>query len=193
MIESILKGAWLGFCIAAPVGPIGMLVLNQSLERGRWQGLASGFGAALADLIYGCLAVAGVHLTAQYARLSAILGGMFLLFLAWRSWRKTTAREVALPNERGLFGSIAVTFILTLSNPMTILSFAAMVASTGADAPAYFIFGIFSGSMLWWVILSTAAGWLGATIDIRGVLLNRLSAATLALFGIWAIWNKGLR
>lgn len=193
MIESILKGAWLGFCIAAPVGPIGMLVLNQSLERGRWQGMASGFGAALADLIYGCLAVAGVRLTAQYARLSAILGGMFLLFLAWRSWRKTTAREVALPRERGLFGSIAVTFSLTLSNPMTILSFAAMVASTGADAPAYFIFGIFSGSMLWWAILSTAAVWLGATIGIRGVLLNRLSAATLALFGIWAIWSKGLR
>lgn len=193
MIDSILKGIWLGFCIAAPVGPIGMLVLNQSLERRHWQGLASGFGAALADLIYGSLAVAGVRLSAQYARLSAILGGMFLLFLAWKSWRKTIAKEVALPKERGLFGSTAMTFILTLSNPMTILSFAAMVASAGADAPAYFIFGIFLGSMLWWAILSTAAGWLSATIGIRAVLLNRLSAATLALFGIWAIWNKGLR
>jgi threonine/homoserine/homoserine lactone efflux protein len=189
----MLKGVWLGFCIAAPVGPIGLLVLKQSLERGRWAGLASGLGAALADLIYGLLAVAGIRLAVQYARLSAIVGGAFLLYLAWRSWGKTTATDVAMPKGQSLFGSTATTFALTLSNPMTILSFAALVASTGAEAPTYFVLGIFSGSMLWWAMLSTSAGWLGARIDIRGAVLNRLAAVTLALFGVWAIWNKGLR
>ena len=109
MIEPMLKGVWLGFCVAAPVGPIGSLVLKLSLERGRWAGLAAGLGAALADLLYGFLAVAGIRLAMQYERLSAIVGGAFLLYLAWRSWgrpppqtlpwRKGGACSVVLPQR----------------------------------------------------------------------------------------------
>jgi putative LysE/RhtB family amino acid efflux pump len=106
---------------------------------------------------------------------------------------KTTATDVAMAQGRSLFGSTATTLALTLSNPMTILSSAAMVASTGAEALTYFVLGVFFGSMLWWAILSTSAGWLGTRSDIRAAVLNRLASITLALFGIWAIWNKGLR
>ena len=77
---------WLGLCIAAPVGPIGLLVLKESLSRGYWAGLASGFGAALADLTYGSLAVAGVRIVKGHDRLIAVTGGLFLLGLLYDFW-----------------------------------------------------------------------------------------------------------
>jgi arginine exporter protein ArgO len=76
---------------------------------------------------------------------------------------------------------------------MTILSFAAMIASTGVEAPLYFVTGVFLGSMLWWTLLSTAAAWLCAFVEVRGIVLNRIAAITLGAFGVWAIVGKGLR
>jgi putative LysE/RhtB family amino acid efflux pump len=193
VLSSIAKGVWLGFCIAAPVGPIGTLVLKQSLQWGFRAGLASGLGATLADLSYGFLAAAGVRLAAAYARPVAVLGGGFLLWLAWRSWRETPPQNVAVPEPRSLIRNVVTTFLLTLSNPMTILAFAAMIASTGADAPEWFVLGIFSGSMLWWIILSLTSAWLAAFLKLRGALLNRIAAVTLGAFGVWAIFAKGLK
>lgn len=192
MTGAIWKGAWLGFCVAAPVGPIGALVLKQSLRRGRWAGLSSGLGAALGDLMYGFLAVAGVRLAAAYARPVAVTGGFVLLCLAWKSWQERPPEDAAVAKS-GMLSSTAATFALTVSNPMTILSFGAMVASTGTDAPAHFVTGVFLGSMLWWAILSMTGAWLRGFIEIRGVVLNRLAALTLASFGVRAIWSGGWR
>jgi len=189
VLGSVFKGVWLGFCIAAPVGPIGILVLTQALRRGPAAALASGLGAALADLIYGLLAVAGVRLAAGHARMVGLTGGVILLWLALKSWRERPAPA----EKKAPLGGTATTFLLTLSNPMTILSFAALVASTGGAAPAYFVAGVFLGSMLWWTILSLTAGPLRRWIEIRGAVLDRLSAVTLACFGIWAIWTRALK
>ena len=192
MVGSVLKGVWIGFCIAAPVGPIGILVLKQALQHGRGAGLASGFGAALADLVYGFLAVAGVRLVAGQGRTVAVTGGFVLLWLAWRFWRETPSEDASVMVRKSGLSGAATTFALTLSNPMTILSFAAIVASTGTDAPALFVTGIFVGSMLWWATLSLTAVWLRAWIELQGVVLNRVAAVTLAGFGFWAIWGRSL-
>ena len=186
MVSSILRGVWLGFSIAAPVGPIGVLVLKRALQSGRWAGIRSGFGAALADLIYGFLAVAGVRLAAGYSRGVAIAGGSVLLWLAWRSWKERPRADGDGEAEERYRGTLA-TFLLTLSNPMTILSFAAMVASAGADAPALFVVGVFSGSMLWWVVLSIGAAAFRPALEGKGIALNRLAAVTLGCFGLWAL------
>jgi putative LysE/RhtB family amino acid efflux pump len=190
MIGSVLKGAWLGLCIAAPIGPIGILVLTRALRWGRGAGLASGFGVALADLIYGLLAVAGVRLAAGHARTLAIVGGFILLWLAWRLWRQMPSGDAAPAARMSRWSCAATTFLLTMSNPMTIVLFGAMVASAGAGRPAQFVGGIFLGSMLWWTVLSFAAAWLRRWIEIRGVVLNRIAAVTLAAFGLWAIWSQ---
>jgi threonine/homoserine/homoserine lactone efflux protein len=192
MTDSLLKGAWLGLCIAAPVGPIGLLVIKRSFSEGRAAGLASGLGAALADLFYGILAVIGVRFAGAFARPVAFIGGLLLLWLAWRAWRERPAGESAAAKAGGLLTCVATTFALTISNPMTILFFAAAVSSAGGAAPVWFVAGVFSGSMLWWCILSSSANWLGQNIGIRGVWLNRIAAITLASFGGWAIWSKGL-
>jgi putative LysE/RhtB family amino acid efflux pump len=144
-------------------------------------------------MCYGFLAVAGVRLAAAYARPIALLGGCFLLWLAWKSWRETPVEGVAVKERDGITRNVATTFVLTLSNPMTILSFAALIAGTGTSAAAYFVLGVFFGSMLWWTILSTTSAWIAAHMKLRGVVLNRLAAVTLGAFGIWTIWAKGLK
>ncbi|MEN6534413.1 MAG: LysE family transporter [Bryobacteraceae bacterium] len=192
MTASVLRGAWLGFCIAAPIGPIGVLVMKQAIQRGPGAGLASGFGAALADLIYGFLAAGGVRLAAGYGRVVGATGGAILLCIAYRLWNEPPSRDTVSGGGTSRLGGTFTTFFLTLSNPMTILSFAAMVASAGTDAPLQFVTGVFLGSLLWWAILSLTAVWLRVWIEFRGAILNRLSAVTIACFGLWAIWTKGL-
>lgn len=193
-ILSLAKGAWIGFCIAAPVGPIGTLVLKQSLRSGFRAGLAGGLGAALADLCYGALAAAGVKMAAAYARPVAIGGGLILLWLAWRAWHENPAdKSEATTTDPGRLRSIGITFLLTISNPMTILSFAAMISTAGAENPALFVAGVFLGSVIWWTILSSSAAWIGSRVELHPSLLNRIAAVTLASFGAWGIVMKGLR
>ncbi len=181
-MHPLWNGCGLGFAIAAPVGPIGLLVLQQSINRGMTAGLRCGLGAALADLCYGVLAAAGFTLVARWRAPTALIGGLVLLWLAWRAWRLSGPTRQA-PGEGFLS-----TFLLTLSNPMTILSFAALVAGAGAESPALFVTGIFSGSLAWWLLLSTLAGALGARMTVSAhIWLNRGSALVLAAFGLRAL------
>lgn len=177
----ILDGAVLGFSIAAPVGPIGLLVVRRSLAAGVRAGLACGLGAALADLCYGALAAAGFTLLARWQRPAAALGGLLLCWLASGAWRASAAHAA---DGAGFLS----TFLLTLSNPMTILSFAALVASAGAASPALFVAGVFSGSLAWWLLLSTSAAALRGRFPSSAMLWgNRLSALVLLAFGLLAL------
>jgi len=189
----LAEGAWLGFCIAAPVGPIGTLVLKQSLQSGFRAGIVSGLGAALADLSYGLLAAAGIRMAAGYARPIAVGGGMILIWLAWKTWHEASPRDVTVAQSQGPWRRIGATFLLTISNPMTILSFAAMISAASPADPPRFVIGIFLGSMLWWTVLSALSSTIARHVEIRSSMLNRVAAITLAGFGVWGVLVKGLR
>lgn len=193
MLESFLKGAWIGICIAAPVGPIGTLVLKKSLQWGFRTGLICGAGAALADLCYGLAASAGLHLASAYSRAIAIVGGVFLLWLAFKSWREPHVEESAAVSIQSPLRSLSTTFLLTLSNPITIISFAALIASVGSEAPIWFVAGVFTGSMLWWLVLSGASSSIGRFVQVRGNIVNRAAALVLAAFGVWAIYSRATK
>ena len=191
------RGFVLGFTIAAAVGPISLLTIRRTLAHGRIYGLASGLGVALADATYG--AVAAFGLTAVTAVLVGgrvilgLVGGAFLLFLGWRT---ITARpgEVAVAEDRpGLFGAFASIFGLTITNPMTILSFAALfaglgVAGSGGSEAALIVAGVFCGSATWWLLLTTLVSALRVRITIRGLTwVNRISGLVLLGFAIASI------
>jgi threonine/homoserine/homoserine lactone efflux protein len=191
-----LDALWIGLAIAAPVGPIGLLVIQRTLRHGRVVGLATGLGAAVADAAYGAVGAFGV--TALIRALSAartplaLAGGAFLLWLAWRTWRSAPARHAA-PAQGGpsLAGAFAGTFLLTLSNPATIFSFIAVFATLGARgggvaSPWTMIAGVLVGSALWWLLLSGAVGALRQRFDARAQrLVNRVSALGLTAFALW--------
>ena len=181
-MHPLLTGSILGFSIAAPVGPIGLLVLRRSLAQGMTAGFVSGLGAATADLCYGALAAFGITFLAAWQAPAAVLGGAFLCWLAWRTCVRPRASRPRKPPVS------AGTFALTLSNPMTILSFAAMVAGTGAASPAWFMTGVFAGSVLWWAMLAAGADCCASASRRRTLVwLNRGSALILLAFGVSAL------
>ena len=125
----LLRGLIIGFSIAAPVGPIGVLCIRRTLAQGRAAGLVSGLGAASADALYGCVAGFGLTfvsglLIAQQSWLK-LLGGVFLCYLGVRTLLAQPAERAAAAGGMGLAGAYGSTFLLTLTNPTTILSFAA--------------------------------------------------------------------
>ncbi|HEY4633939.1 MAG TPA: LysE family transporter [Candidatus Limnocylindrales bacterium] len=199
--DLLARGFVLGFTIAAAVGPIAVLCIRRTLAEGRIVGLVSGMGVATADATYGAIAAFGLtaitDLLVDWRRALGLVGGAFLLWLAWRTFRAVPgeAATVADGTRRGLLGAYLSTLGLTLTNPMTILSFAALFVGlgvTGGDTAgaAVLTAGVFLGSASWWVILTTAVGALRSRITptwLRRV--NMVSGLIIGAFGIVAIWS----
>lgn len=185
----------IGLSIAAPVGPIGLLTIQRTLQQGPRAGLATGLGAAAADAVYGAIGAFGVTalinaLTA--ARLPLALGGGgFLLWLAWSIWRAPIAERAAeVRGGSDLLRCFAGTFVLTLSNPATVLSFiavfGALAGRLSVSSPWTMIAGVWIGSALWWLLLSVAVGRLRERFDARWRrAVNGASACVLAGFALW--------
>ncbi len=200
-MEIFLKGIGVGLAVAAPVGPIGILCIRRTLMEGRFAGLATGFGAAAADGVYGIMVAAGFALTGvlvSHAELLKIGGGALIMLLGMLSIRTFFAgsKPVAMtaPSGRGLLGAFSTTFALTLSNPMTILSFVGLVAGLGASvaggaSKAYWlVLGVFLGSALWWLFLVHIA--LVAKSRLSPDLtrwLDVISGAVLTTWGLWIV------
>jgi threonine/homoserine/homoserine lactone efflux protein len=196
-LELFLSSLLIGLSIAAPVGPIGLLTIQRSLEHGARAGLATGLGAAAADAVYGAIGAYGVSwlvngLVAARVPL-ALFGGAFLLWMAWQLLRAPAAQRAAsaAPARNG-WQYFASTFVLTLSNPATIFSFIAIFGSmagrAGSRSPALMVLGVLIGSALWWLLLSSAVGRLRERFDAawrRRV--NVFSAALLAAFALWQL------
>jgi len=195
----LLRGIILGFSIAAPVGPIGVLCIRRALAQGHVAGFVSGLGAATADAVYGCVAAFGLtavsgFLVGQQAALR-IAGGAFLLYLGARTFFAAPAEQSADTRRGGFPGAYASTFLLTLTNPMTILSFAAVFAGLGLagaggeyGSAAALVAGVFFGSAVWWLLLSGGVSLFRSRFT-PGALrwVNRISGLVIAGFGAAAI------
>lgn len=187
----------IGLSIAAPVGQIGLLAIQRTLDHGRAAGLATGLGAAFADAVYGAIGAFGVSgLIAWLLSLRiwlGLFGGGFLLWLAWRIATKPTVRRAAgQPPTGTLVRYVSGTFALTLSNPTTIVSFMAVFGALAGRAPStspwVMVMGVLTGSALWWLILSTGVSWLRDRFDERWQrAVNLCSAGLLAALGLWQL------
>jgi threonine/homoserine/homoserine lactone efflux protein len=198
-----LEGIIIGFAIAAPVGPIGVLCIRRTLADGRVFGLVSGLGAATADALYGAVAALGLTFVADLLIDKAVwlrlLGGAFLVFLGVRTFLARPSERAAPAARSGLPGAYASTFFLTLTNPTTILSFAAIFAGLGAGdangdalSTMVLVLGVFLGSAAWWVVLSWATSLLRTRLSVRGLRwVNRVSGAVIAAFGVLALSGLG--
>lgn len=195
----VARGLIIGFAIAAPVGPIGALCIRRTLAAGRASGFISGLGAATADGLYAATAAFGLtsissHLVERQSLLH-LVGGVFLLYLGSRIAIARPADTSGAAFEGGLLGAYASTFFLTLTNPITILSFAALFTSLGVTASGgsygsavLLTLGVFLGSAIWWLLLSTGVGAVRdrlTPVSLRWV--NRAAGVVIAAFGVIAL------
>jgi threonine/homoserine/homoserine lactone efflux protein len=196
-----LRGLLIGISIAAPVGPIGVLCIRRTLAEGRLSGFVSGMGAASADAIYGMIAGFGLtfisgFLVAQQRWLS-LFGGLFLCYLGIRTFLAPPAQAAPSAKTKGLLRNYLSIFFLTLTNPITILSFAAIFAGLGLAENAgdyvsagLLVLGVFSGSAFWWLLLSFGVSLFREPVTSHWILwINRFSGGIVFAFGIAALVN----
>lgn len=200
-MEELTKGWLLGFAIAAPVGPIGLLCIRRTLADGFSAGLASGLGAATADAAYGVVAALGLTAVSAFvveqSEWLRFAGGLFLLYLGVTTFLSPPAVQStsARGNVAGLASAYGSTLALTLTNPATILSFGVAFAglglvdaSTGAMPAGMMVVGVLLGSACWWLLLCAVVGALRDRVRGRVLVwINRFSGVILAAFGVVAL------
>ena len=193
----LVRGLVVGFSIAAPVGPIGVLCIRRTLAEGHAHGFASGLGAATADAFYGCIAGFGLtfisNVLVDQQTWLRLIGGVFLCYLGIKTFLSRPAEEAASAKGNGIAGAYASTFLLTLTNPMTILAFAAVfaglgLASAGGGSAILLILGVFAGSVLWWFLLSGVASLFRTRFNTHALRwVNKISGIIVAGFGLAAL------
>lgn len=196
-----IRGFIIGFSIAAPVGPIGILCIRRTLANGRLTGFLSGLGAASADTMYGAVAAFGLTFITsalvEQAGWLHIIGGLFFLYLGAKTFFAKPSEQAAQTNRSGLLGAYLSTFLLTLANPMTIILFIAIFAGAGlGDANSntvagVMVAGVFAGSACWWLGLSLGVGLIRERFASNWMQwVNRISGVIIAAFGLIALFSK---
>ncbi|MGG0187903.1 LysE family translocator [Bacillus rhizoplanae] len=192
-----LKGIIIGLSIAAPVGPIGVLVIKRTLVQGRIYGIVSGVGAASADAVYGLIAGLGLTFITNFFIGQQfwfhLAGGVFLCYLGIKIATSEASETSSRVQGQHLFGAYSSAFLLTLTNPMTIISFVGIFSGLGFSqvnevSVLTLVLGVFFGSGIWWLILCIVVGLVTEGLKKETLVwINRLSGLIIFLFGVNAI------
>ena len=199
-----IKGLLIGIIVAAPMGPVNILCLHRTITCGRIAGLTAGLGAALGDGAFALVAALGITAVAAFVEAHEawfrIPGAIMLLALGVKLWLSHPHYEQRDANGQSLLRSLVATFLLTVSNPITIAAFLALFVAWGLSAgltiPAAteVVLGVLVGSMAWWVALVFIIGMLHRKIEDRYMLLlNRITAVAVVLFGVYAVDSVTLK
>jgi threonine/homoserine/homoserine lactone efflux protein len=200
-----IRGLAVGLIIAAPVGPVNVLCIQRTLEKGWKSGLLSGFGAALADTLYGAIAGFSISLVIQFLIREEfwirLIGGILLMGIGVVYYRKPPRSLEAVQVRSSANSDFVSTFFLTATNPTTVLSFLAVLAMLGLGKQrplwqtSFLVVGIFFGSMTWWTILASVASLLRRRITDRTMRwMNRVAGIAIGGFGLVNVllsrWHK---
>jgi threonine/homoserine/homoserine lactone efflux protein len=193
-----VKGILIGFAMAIPVGPIGIMCIRKTLTDGRLHGLMIGLGAATADLLYGCIAAFGLTIISNAIATERtwirLVGGAFLLFLGVRTFRAPPVDPKVPVNSSGMLRSYLYAVLLSLTNPTTIFAFIAVFAALGLGnilstvSASRLGIGVFIGSGLWFLFLSSGVILFKKRLDIVGLRwVNRIAGVLIIISGVAAI------
>ena len=193
-----LKGILVGFAMAIPIGPIGIMCIRKTLTEGRLRGLIIGLGAATADLLYGCVAAFGLTMISNTLNSQRIwirlVGGTLILLLGIRTFRAQPTDPKFKAHSSGMLGSYFYTVFLTLTNPLTIFAFIAVFAALGLGnglsnfSASALVSGVFIGSCLWFLILSSGVTLFRKKLDLVGLRwVNRIAGVLIIISGVIAI------
>ena len=191
-----IQGMLIGLIVAIPVGPLGLLCINRALAMGALCGLFSGFGVATADALAAGITALGITLISafliEHQEALRLVGGILLCYLGYKIYRTRPIAQLPPSNVTGLFSAYATAFLLTCSNPVTILSFVAIYAGWGVQSlrehylsAAILTLGVFAGSALWWVVVFSAMSFFRDAFSERVMaMIHKVSGTIIAGFGL---------
>ena len=195
VFELLLRGALAGLAISAPVGPVNVLCISRTITKGRMAGLVSGFGAAVADTIYGAIAGFSISFIISWLLEELfwlrLVGGALLIVIGILYWFKKPKSLKESSGNQPAHSDFVTTFLLTLTNPTTVLSFLAVLATLGlgehrpAKLSLFLVLGIFGGALLWWTLLALLSGHFRDRFNDRAIVwMNRIASFAIAGFGL---------
>ena len=197
-MELLIRGIIAGLMIAVPVGPVNVLCIRRTIGAGWRSGVTSGLGAAAADMLYGGIAGFSITLIIQFLVQEQFwirfFGGILLVGIGiWYYFKQPTPLNARIQDRASAYSDIRSTFLLTLTNPTTVLSFLALLAALGLGSPrhwwltVFLVGGIFCGSMVWWIVLSSIVNRFHDRFNDRALLLmNRIAGIAIGGFGVAA-------
>ena len=208
----LIQGFVFGFFLALPVGPVGVLCVQRTLSQGRMHGLISGLGAAFGDALYGAVAAFGISAVEDWITghqdALRLVGGVVLLLLALRTVAAIIRAQPVIDGSdekiqrrietHSLVKDFLSTFTLAITNPITFIAFAGLLATLGFTEAgrsignaSILVAGVFAGSALWWIALSTTANLFRPIVDgSYQSWMDRIVAFVLAGFGVYALMTS---
>ncbi len=202
MIPAIfVKGIIIGLLVSVPLGPIGIMCIQRTLNRGYMAGFVSGLGAAAADIIFAIIAGFGLTIIINFIEerhlYFQILGGLFVLYIGYRIFNTNPVKQLRLQrlNKARLSQDFVSVFLLTISNPIAIFLFIAIMAAlkVANDLLSFFelsilVAGIAGGAILWWFVLASIANRFRERIRLKSIWwLNKITGSVVFLFGLAVI------
>jgi threonine/homoserine/homoserine lactone efflux protein len=197
----LIKGFIIGFVLPIPLGPAGILCIRRTIAQGKLHGFLTGLSAALTDTMFSIVAAFGITLVSnfiyQHQHEIRVIGGIILFALGYRTLRPRPIRETEIPHGTAPVLSFFSTFLVTLTNPMTVFAFAAIFVTIGvADlihnhtSAGLLVAGVFAGSLSWFSLLTVLSSTFKVNIASNSLpLLNKITGSLLVLFGFIALMS----
>jgi threonine/homoserine/homoserine lactone efflux protein len=198
----LFKGMIIGITIAAPIGPIGLLCVRRTLVSGRLSGFVSGLGVATADGVYGAVAAFGItsvsNILVGQQLWVRLIGGLFLLFLGIKTLLSKPSEKATPEKKSQMLGNYFSMFLITITNPLTILYFALIFAGLGLGSSntnyisaVLMVVGVISGSVLWWFILSRVVSHFRPIFNIKRMkIINWISGSVIIILAVIALFSS---
>lgn len=200
-IDILYKGIIIGIVVSAPLGPVGVLCIQRTLNKGRWYGFVTGIGATFSDLIYAMITGYGMSFISDFLSRHIlylqIFGSVLLMIFGIYTFRSNPVRSIrpTSPNKGTYIHNMFTAFMLTLSNPLIIFLFIGLFARFGFLSPEINIFehltgyiGIAAGAILWWFTITFAVNKVRKHFDVRGIwIINRVIGSIVVIVAIIAL------
>ncbi len=209
-LELIVKGFLIGVIVSAPLGPVGVMCIRRTLNKGRWHGFMTGVGASVSDLVYAGITAYGMSFVFDFINnahtmfILQVVGSILLFIFGAHTFRSNPNAYCANPMEKmrpipitkgKLAYNSATGFALAISNPLIILLFVALFARMSFVLPELMFYervagyaSVWVGALVWWLLITTLVGKLGRRFDLRGIwMLNRTIGAIVMLFGVLGV------
>lgn len=194
----VIKGLLIGIIASAPMGPVGVLCLQRSLNKGRLYGFLTGVGAAISDLFYALITGFGMSFVFEYVNQNIyylqLFGSILLLAFGYYTFQSNPVHSIrpVNKNNKSYLNNIITAFLVTLSNPLIILLFIALFARFSFVDEGWLVSetvtgyaSMVVGALLWWLLLSFAVNKLRKQFNLRGLwMLNRVVGALVMLVAL---------
>jgi threonine/homoserine/homoserine lactone efflux protein len=198
-IHSLIQGIGIGILVSAPLGPIGVLVIQKTLNKGKTSGLITGFGAASADIFYAIIAAFGVAIITNFLQTYQseirLIGGVVLMFFAYHTFTTNVLKQFKanIIGKKNFLADYFSTFFLTASNPVPFIVFGISFASLDMSKKNIYdimiiVLGIIAGAVLWWIFLVSIINAFRHKFRLKQLWwVNKITGVLIALFSIFIV------